>query len=61
VIWLVLISQRSDSSTADAVPASPPETAMEILDRRLAAGEITIENDAQRRRTLARDVEHSAA
>jgi uncharacterized membrane protein len=34
---------------------------MEILDRRLAAGEITIENDAQRRRTLACDVEHSAA
>ena len=61
VIWLVANSPRSDDSSGRSAPGSPPVIAIGILDRRLAAGEITIEDYEQRRRTLARDLEHTAA
>ena len=55
VVWLM-----ANTSNADQGRTSPPESAIEILDRRLAAGDITIEDYEQRRRALNREHEHSA-
>jgi uncharacterized membrane protein len=49
---------RSDT-TAGRTPL--PETATEILDRRLATGEITIEDYEQRRHTLESERKRLAA
>lgn len=55
VVWLV-----ANTANADHGSPSSPESAMDILDRRLAAGDITIEDYEQRRRALDREREHSA-
>jgi uncharacterized membrane protein len=59
VIWAVVNRAPDAHSDANAGHLSRPASALEILDRRLAAGEITIEDYEQRRRALARDREHA--
>lgn len=48
VIWLV-----TTYSSASERRTSPPQSAIDILDRRLAAGDITVEDYEERRRALA--------
>jgi putative membrane protein len=47
IVWLVSPSSRSDAS-----PSAAGESAREILDRRLAGGEITVEQYRQLRGAL---------
>jgi uncharacterized membrane protein len=52
LLWAVVNRARDTRSDADAGRTPRPGTATEILDKRLAAGEITIEDYEQRRRML---------
>jgi uncharacterized membrane protein len=47
IVWLVSLSSRSDTG-----PTAAGESAREILDRRLAGGEITVEQYRQLRGAL---------
>lgn len=61
-IALVLIDRRSDGRPdSGSTRAAPVESPREILDRRLAAGEITIEEYESRKRALGAGREHTAA
>ncbi len=58
LIWAVRSGTPAQRAGADAAPRESPA---EILDRRLADGEITIEDHQARRHALGTDREHSAA
>lgn len=51
-IWLVARLTRSSRPTATAPVDAPADSARGILDRRLAAGEISVEEYTERRRAL---------
>lgn len=53
VVWVVRTLGGSHSHGAHAVGSPPPETPMQILDRRLAAGEITPEEHKDRSAMLS--------
>lgn len=53
VIWLV--RGGASSSTLPSPPPAPTESAIDILDRRLASGELTLEEYQERRDAI----EHS--
>jgi putative membrane protein len=62
VAWAILAANRPAASTHDASPSrtdgSPPKTARELLDERLATGEIDLDEYEQRRRALERPLAH---
>lgn len=59
VVWLIR-GGNTTSSTAPP-PATPTETPREILDRRLASGELTIEEYHERREALEHNKEPAPA
>ena len=56
IIWAVVtvVSRNSSGGTDKAPPAQPPSSALSILEKRYARGEITREEFEEMRRTLHR-------
>lgn len=52
VVWLV---RGGASSSSPASPPAAPESPLEILDRRLASGELTVEEYRERREAMDRE------
>ena len=63
ITWAILAAGRPTASTHDAPSSrhgvSPPKTARELLDERLATGEIDLDEYEQRRGALERPLTHS--
>ncbi len=64
VIWLVRggnIGSSAQDPPAAKAPAAPAESAKDILDRRLANGEISLEEYRERRAAMEQDRDPTAA
>jgi putative membrane protein len=58
MIWAILASRPASTRETPSLKADPPPSARELLDQRLARGEVDTDEYQQRRRALEEPLTH---